>query len=61
MNQHLKHFFLIFCLIGVGVCALLAILNASASPAATRTAVVFAAVGVVLAAGALSLRRRHEI
>lgn len=61
MNQHVKHFFLIFCLIGVGVCALLAILNASSSPAATQTAVVFAAIGLVLAVGALTLRRRREI
>lgn len=61
MNQHIKHFLLIFCLIGTAICAFLAVENASASPAATRTAVVFVAIGVVLAGGALGLRRRREI
>jgi len=61
VNQHVQRFFLIFCLIGVAVCAFLAVVNASASPSATRTAVVFGLVGVVLAAAALGLRHRREI
>jgi hypothetical protein len=61
MNQHVKRFFLIFCLIGVAICAFLAVVNASQSPAATQTAVVFAVVGVVLAAGAVGLRSRSQI
>ena len=61
MNPHIQRFFLIFCLIGMVICAFLAIINASQSPAATQAAVVFVVVGLVLAGGAVSLRKRHEI
>ncbi len=61
MNPHVQRFFLIFCLIGTAIAAFLAVVNASKSPAATQTAVIFLVVGVVLAAGAIGLRRRREI
>ena len=60
MNPHLKRFFLIFCLIGVATCLVLAVANASTKPASTSGAALFAVVALVLAAGALLLRTRRE-
>ncbi len=60
MNPHVKRFVLIFCLIGFLVCAGLAVANASTTPASDSGAAVFAVCGVVLAAGALLLRKRRE-
>ncbi len=60
MNPHVKRFILIFCLIGVAVCAALAVANASSKPASVSGTVFFGAVAVVLAAGALMLRARRE-
>lgn len=60
MNPHVKRFFLIFCIIGFAACLILAVANASAKPASTSGATLFAVIGVVLAAGALLLRTRRE-
>ena len=60
MNPHVKRFFLIFCLIGFAVCTGFAIANASTKPASTEGALVFGAIGVLLAVGALMLRNRRE-
>lgn len=60
MNPHVKRFFLIFCLIGFLVCAGFAIANASATPASPDGALVFAAIGLALAVGAVMFRNRRE-
>ena len=55
MNPHVKRFFLIFCIIGFAACLILAVANASAKPASTSGATMFAVIGVVLAASVLVL------
>jgi hypothetical protein len=60
MNEHVKRFFLIFCLIGFVICAGLAIANASTKPASPEGALTFGLIGLALAVGALLFRNRRE-
>lgn len=61
MNDHVRQFLLIFCVIGAAVCVILAIINGSKQPAAMAGVAIYGTLAVVLIGGIFMFRSRREI